>query len=41
MTDMYAIRKPLYQEFADHIIDNNGTCQDTVRKILTILEEDL
>lgn len=41
MTDMYAIRKPLYQEFADHIIDNNGTFQDTVRKILTILEEDL
>lgn len=41
MTDMYAIRKPLYQEFADHIIDNNGTCQDTVRKILTILEEAL
>lgn len=41
MADMYAIRKPLYQEFADHIIDNNGTCQDTVRKILTILEEDL
>lgn len=41
MTDMYAVRKHMYQEFADHIIDNNGTCQDTVRKILTILEEDL
>lgn len=41
MADMYAVRKPLYQEFTDHIIDNNGTCQDTVRKILTILEEAL
>lgn len=41
MADMYAVRKPLYQGFADHIIDNNGTYQDTVRKILTFLEEDL
>lgn len=41
IADMYAVRKPLYQGFSDHNIDNNGTIQDSVRQILTILEEDL
>ena len=31
---MYAIRKSLYASFADHVIDNNGTPEDTLRKIL-------
>lgn len=38
LSQMYRIRKPLYEAFADHQVDNNGTCLDTVRQILTILE---
>lgn len=36
---MYAVRKPHYEAFADHTVDNNGTPQETVHSILSILEE--
>ena len=39
LSDMYRIRKPLYEAFADHIIDNNGSCDETIAAILTKLEE--
>ena len=39
LEEMYAIRKPLYQRFADHIIDNNGDPDTTVAAILSKLEE--
>ena len=35
---MYAVREPLYSAFADHIIDNNGTPEETVSSILSMLE---
>ena len=35
---MYAVREPLYAAFVDHAIDNNGTPQETVASILSILE---
>ncbi len=38
LADMYAVRKPLYEAFADHRIDNNGSCEDTVQQIISILE---
>jgi len=38
LTDMFAIRKPLYEAFADHHIDNNGSIDETIRQILTVLE---
>ena len=38
---MYEVRKPLYARFADHIIDNNGTPEETLGAILTALEETL
>lgn len=39
--DLYVKRKPMYEAFADHIIDNNGSCEDTVCAILTALEGNL
>lgn len=36
---MYARREPLYARFADHIVDNDGTPEETVAAILAILEE--
>lgn len=41
LSDMYAIRKPLYEAFADHRISNNGTTDETVSQILSILEENI
>lgn len=38
LADMYAIRKPLYQHFADHVIDNNGNPEQTVAAIIHALE---
>ena len=35
---MYTRREPLYSSFADHIIDNNGTPEETITSILSILE---
>ena len=36
--EMYKIRKPLYERFADHMIDNNGSPDAAVDQILMILE---
>lgn len=38
LADMYAVRKPLYEAFADHIIDNNGSPEETVAAIISCLE---
>lgn len=38
LEEMYRIRKPLYERFADHIIDNNGSPNAAVTAILTTLE---
>ena len=35
---MYAIRKPLYEAFADHTIQNRGTPEDAVSSIVDLLE---
>ena len=34
---MYAVRKPLYESFADFTVDNNGTPEQTVDAILEVL----
>ena len=39
LEELYRIRKPLYDRFADRCIDNNGAPEDTVRAILTLWEE--
>ena len=39
LEDMYRVRKPLYETFADAIVDNNGTLEDTVEAVLSLLEE--
>ena len=39
LAQMYRVRQPMYQRFADHMIDNNGTASGTVGQILKILEE--
>ena len=39
LEQMYRIRKPLYQRFADHHIDNSGTPQEAADRILRIWEE--
>ena len=36
---LYQVRKPLYEAFADHFVDNNGAPVDTVAEILKIWEE--
>ena len=38
LTDMYAVRRPLYEAFADCVIDNNGSKQDSINAILAQLE---
>ena len=38
LSDMYVIRKPMYAAFADCIVDNNGSCEETVAAILAHLE---
>ena len=37
LTALYAQRAPLYARFADAVIDNNGTPEETVQKILEVL----
>lgn len=39
MEEMYRIRKPLYAQFADYLVSNNGTPERTVEQILSIWEE--
>lgn len=41
LSDMFAVRRPLYERFSDHIIDNNGPAENTVAAILAKLEETL
>lgn len=36
LADLYQIRKPLYETFADHTIDNNKTVEDTVQMIINL-----
>ena len=38
LADLYAVRKPLYEAFADHVIDNNRMPEETVAAILACLE---
>jgi len=38
LTDMYAVRKPLYEAFADHRIDNDGDLDTTISRILEELK---
>lgn len=38
LKDMFAVRKPLYEAFADYMVDNNGNCQDTVKQIISVIE---
>ena len=37
LQEMYYRRRPLYERFADHIIDNNGSTEDSVKQILEVL----
>ena len=37
LAELYAQREPLYARFADAVIDNNGTPEETVQKILEVL----
>lgn len=39
LKDMFAVRQPMYQRFADYRIDNDGTMEDTLAQINTALEE--
>ncbi len=39
LAEMYRIRKPLYERFADYHIDNNGVPENAASKILMIWEE--
>lgn len=39
LSEMYRIRKPLYDHFADHHIDSNGTVEAAAEQILKIWEE--
>ena len=34
---MYEQRAPLYARFADAVVDNDGTPEETVEKILSVL----
>lgn len=37
LSQLYAHRKGLYESFADHVVDNNGTMDETVSRILGAL----
>lgn len=41
LADMYVLRQPLYESFADFIVENNDTVQETIRSILSSLEGSL
>ena len=38
LLEMQKIREPLYEQFADYSVDNNGPAQDAMEQILAILE---
>ena len=37
LREMYERRRPCYERFADHVIDNNGSLEETVGRILEVL----
>ena len=37
LEEMYRIRRPMYERFADHMIDNNGDAGQTVAQIISFL----
>lgn len=37
LQEMYAMRRPMYQRFADLTIENSGSIEDAVEKILEVL----
>lgn len=39
LAEMYRLRRPLYERFADYSVDNNGSLENTVAQILRKLEE--
>ena len=39
LADMYRVRQPLYEAFANHVIDNSGTPEETVAAIIACLED--
>ena len=39
LTDLYAVRKPLYEQFADHHIDNNASAEAAAGEIQRIWEQ--
>lgn len=39
--EMYRVRKPLYEAFSDHIVENSGDLNTSVNQILRIREEKL
>jgi shikimate dehydrogenase len=41
LTNIYAIRRPLYEAFADHRINNDGSIADAVSQIIKILEDQI
>ena len=38
LEQMYEIRKPMYEAFADHTVDNSGDAADVLSKILEVLK---
>lgn len=38
LSDLYQIRRPMYEAFADYIVDNNGTTDKTLSAIMSLLE---
>ncbi len=40
LDDMYAVRKPMYESFADFSVQNSGTPKDTVNAILSYLQKE-
>ena len=39
LEEMYQIRKPLYEAFADHVINNDGDPEDTLRQFTALWED--
>ena len=40
LQSMYDVRRPLYEKFADHIVDNNGSIEQTITRIYEILTKE-
>ena len=40
LEDMYRIRRPMYEEFCDYKVQNNGAPEDAVNQILTLLSKE-